>query len=220
MTVGLIASLIPLLILLGLIAAVFPNVNVPVVSTIVCNLKGASWWDGGFGLPTGCYANDAFDFGTTEDTSADFDLGLESEPFVEPEPVQMVPDVLGYHEDEAGILLSEDWGLDSSTISVCDGFAFNGEVVDQNPTSDTPLEGYSQVMLYVNRSRAVPYVTDLRADEATRKLEAKGFGVAIQYVDDDFVDPGIVTDQESYGEKRCSKHVETIYVEISEGFEY
>ncbi len=58
------AVVIVVLVLLFALSAwafVNPHANVPVVSKVVCSIKGASWTDGSaaWGIPAGCYRMDS-----------------------------------------------------------------------------------------------------------------------------------------------------------------
>jgi hypothetical protein len=44
-----------LMLLLTLISFANPHVNVPLISPVVCSLKGDTWYDGGLLGPPGCY---------------------------------------------------------------------------------------------------------------------------------------------------------------------
>jgi hypothetical protein len=46
-----------LLLAIGAYAGANPNVNIPVISPLVCDIKGYTWHEGGL-EGTGCYSND------------------------------------------------------------------------------------------------------------------------------------------------------------------
>jgi hypothetical protein len=50
-----VAVLVALVALLALISLTNPRVNVPLISPVVCSLKGDTWYNGGILGPPGCY---------------------------------------------------------------------------------------------------------------------------------------------------------------------
>lgn len=48
-----------ILIFLSIVAWADPNAQIPVVSKVVCSIRGGTWYDGSaiLGIPAGCYAS-------------------------------------------------------------------------------------------------------------------------------------------------------------------
>lgn len=51
----LVAAFVVLVLLLAGISLYNPRVNVPLISPVVCSLKGDTWYGGGILGPSGCY---------------------------------------------------------------------------------------------------------------------------------------------------------------------
>jgi hypothetical protein len=53
MTIG--GIILAILIILSVFAVADPRADIPVISPIVCSLKGGAWYGGGILAPPGCY---------------------------------------------------------------------------------------------------------------------------------------------------------------------
>ena len=54
-----VAVLVIIIVFLSCIAFLDPSANMPVISPVVCSLKGATWYDGGILGAPGCYESAA-----------------------------------------------------------------------------------------------------------------------------------------------------------------
>jgi hypothetical protein len=48
-------AVLAVLVFLGMIAATNPRTDIPLISPLVCSLKGDTWYGGGLLGPPGCY---------------------------------------------------------------------------------------------------------------------------------------------------------------------
>jgi hypothetical protein len=55
MKAALAAMIAAAIVLTGIFAFANPGMNIPVVSEVVCHLKGDTWYSGGLLIPAGCY---------------------------------------------------------------------------------------------------------------------------------------------------------------------
>ena len=212
--------LLSILTLIAVVGTLVPPLGVPVFRDLGCMMRGAQYVD--FFGAKGCIT--ASDLGIADEPEAAFvpeaDVG-EVASIPEPEAVT-VPDVIGLPATAAESDLAHV-GLVAERIDACKlgGAHYPRDVIDQEPAPGTPIYEHDfDATIWVNTARWIPDTIGRTEVAAVERLEHFGFVPTVRYVDDDFDNPGIVTEQPDFAELACPGTVVSILVEISKGYEY